>query len=383
MIPVYIYIHKLKQAGGLWWGSLDGLWEVIGKSLSKNVLFTDNDSLKFIFLLLFFVLGLIFLFNWKKTCFTVFIQKPECWIPALFGFVLIAFVILARFMQVNYPMDRVGMYLIPLFILTFGLLVQKIPIAKWSLLLLLWFPASFVYKMNLDTSVFSPEDRIHRSFYQKIADQVHTDDVLSADYVSQASYAYLTRNEKMPHIATDYLMSDTLSRGDYHISWVDKLNWPGYSCVLYDEISGTRLYKRTGMFEKQLILDTLIPQLKSRQAVITLLDFPIEHYSNKLIQTYVDGTVSLNKYCLDLNLRHEIQSLSGDRRTDNTRFNWYFGRKANYRFHYPNHFISVLPGDRFLHIRFYNDDLNEITLKAVHVKIYAVTKSSNNLVTRN
>lgn len=382
LIPVYIYINKLKQAGGLWWGSLDGLWEVTGKSVSENVLFSDNHSLKFILLFLFLFMGWAFLSNWKKTGFVAFIQKPECWIPALFGFTLISFEVLAQFMQVNYPMDRVGMYLVPLFILAFGLLLQKIPIAKWGLLLLIWFPVSFVFKMNLDTSVFSPADRIHRSFYQKIADQVQTDDVLSADYVSQASYAYLTRKEKTPHVATDYLASDSLSRGDYHISWVDKLNWPGYSCVLYDQVSGTRLYKRIEQFEKQLLLDTLITQLKSKQAVISVLDLPIEPYSNQWIQTQVDGTVSLDKYSLDLNLRHEIQSPSGDRRTDNTRFNWYFGRKVNYRFHYPNHFMSILPGDQFLHIRFYNDDLNEVTLKAVRVKIYAVTKSSNNLVTR-
>ncbi|WP_430405665.1 hypothetical protein [Fluviicola sp.] len=383
LIPVYIYIHKLKKAGGLWWGSLDGLWEVTGKSLAQNVLFTDTDFLKFIFLFLILILVLIFLINWRKTGFLNFIQKPECWIPALFGFALISFVVLARFMQVNYPMDRVGMYLVPLFILSFGLLVQKIPIAKWSLLLLLWFPVSFVYKMNLDTSVFSPEDRIHRTFYEKIADQVQTDDVISADYVSQASYAYLTRKEKTPHVATDYLTTDSLSRGDYHISWVDKLNWSGYSCLLYDQVSGTRLYKRTGKVEKQLILDTLIPQLKSNQSVISLLSLPLEGYSNQLIQAFIDGSVQLDKYCLDLNLRHEIQSVTGERRADNTRFNWYFGRKTDYSFHYPNHFISILPEDRFLHIRFYNDDLNEVTLKAVRVKIVAVTKSSNNLVARN
>jgi|GEM_PF-2150729 len=383
LIPVYIYINKLKKAGALWWGSLDGLWEVTGKTLSKNVLFTDNHFLKFVFLFLFVILGLIFLSNWKKTGFIAFIQKPECWIPALFAFSLISIVLFAELMHVNYPMDRVGMYLVPLFILTFGLLIQKLPLAKWSLLLLLWFPLSFIYKMNLNTSVFSPEDRIHNTFYEQIKKQIQPNEVLSADYISQASYAYLTRNEKIPHVATDYTTTDSLSRGDYHISWVDKLNWSNYSCILYDPVSGTRLYKRFEKFEKQLLLDTLIPQLTSKQVIISVLDLPLEGYSNKLLQTYVDGAVSMDNYCLDLNLRHEIQSVSGERRTDNTRFNWYFGRKTNYRFHYPNHFMSILPGDQFLHIRFYNDDLNEVTLKAVRVKIYAVTKSSNNLVTRN
>jgi hypothetical protein len=105
------------------------------------------------------------------------------------------------------------------------------------------------------------------------------------------------------------------------------------------------------------------------------MDLDLRRFSNQLVQTSVEGSVQLDKYCLDLNLRHEIQSLKGQiRRTDNTRFNWYFGRKTAYRFRYPNHRILVLPDDRFLHIRFYNDDLNEVNLEAIRVKIVVVTE---------
>ncbi|WP_300358058.1 hypothetical protein [Fluviicola sp.] len=375
LIPVYIYILKLKKAGALWWGSSDGLWEVTGKSISKNVLFTDNHSLKFISLFLLFILFFIFMYTWRKTGFVFFLQKTEFWIPALFGSTLVSFILLAQFMDLNYPMDRVGMYLVVLFILTFGLLTEKYPFTKWSLLLLLWFPLSFVFKMNLNTSVFSPEDRIHKTFYQKIILEVPDSTSISADYVSQASYAYLTRKEKIPHIAVDYLPEDTLSKGDYHISWIEKLEWPGYSCLLYDPVSGTRLYKRTIPFKTHVILDTLIYPKKSKESVIPLVDFDLRRFTNQLIQTSVEGNVQLDKYCLDLNLRHEIQSRKEQiRRTDNTRFNWYFGRKTAYRFRYPNHRILVLPEDRFLHIRFYNDDLNKVNLEAIRVKIVVVTE---------
>lgn len=375
LIPVYIYLNKLKKAGALWWGSSDGLWQITGKSISKNVLFSDNDLWKYVFIVIFLLLGLVFLYFWRKTGFISFLQKTEFWIPALFGGTLISFIFMAQFMQVNYPMDRVGMYLVPLFILTFGLLLQKVPFAKWSLLVLVWFPISFIFKMNLNTSVFSPEDRIHSSFYQEIQETVPENASISADYVSQACYAYHTRKDQIPHIATDYLSEDSLSRGDYHISWVDQLNWPGYSCILHDPISGTRLYKRKIPSEKQLILDTLIPVRKSGEAVIPILDLNLNSFEGKVIQTSVDGTVQLGNYCLDLNLRNEIQSQNGQvRRTDNTRFNWYFGRKRSYRFHYPNHRIFVLPEDRFLHIRFYNDDLNEVNLTAIHIKIVVVNE---------
>lgn len=346
-----------------------------GKSLSENVLFTVNDAWKLIFICLFVVLGLIFLFTWRKIGFSAFLQKTECWIPLLLGTTLISFILLVQFMQVNYPMDRVGMYLVPLFILTFGLLLQKFLFTKWSLFLLLLFPISFVFKMNLNTSIFSPEDRIHQTFYQKIQNLVQANDVISADYVSQASYAYLSRSEKIPHVATDYLPNDTLSRGDFHISWVEKLNWPNYSCILFDPISGTRLYKRKAIFEKRLVLDTVIQILKSKKRIIPIMQFNLSSFANKLLQTSIEGCVELDKYCLDLNLRHDIQPQKGKvRRTDNTRFNWYFGRKTNYRFQYPTHLIYILPEDHYLYIRFYNDDLNEVNLPMIRVKIYALTK---------
>jgi hypothetical protein len=375
LIPVYIYILKLKKTGALWWGSSSGLWEVNGKSISKNVLFTDHDTWKFILLAVLALIGITFLLLWRKTGFVSFLQKTEFWIPALFGITLISFILLAGFMDVNYPMDRVGMYLVPLFILTFGLLMEKYPFTKWSLLLLLWFPFSFVFKMNLNTSVFSPQDRIHKAFYQKIILEVPDSASISADYVSQAGYAYLTRKEKIPHIAADYLPEDSLSKGDYHISWIEKLKWPDYSCLLYDPISGTRLYKRTIPFKTQVILDTLLYPKKSKGSVIPLMAFDVRSFANQIIQTSVEGNVQLGKYCLDLNLRHEIQSRKGQiRRTDNTRFNWYFGRKTAYLFRYPNHRIAVMPDDRFLLIRFYNDDLNEINLDAIRVKIVVVTE---------
>ena len=376
LVPVYIYINKLQKAGALWWGSSDGLWEVTGKSLTRNVFFNDHETWKYLFLLLFLVLIVLFFLYWKKAGFKPFIRYVEFWIPGLFGLTLITSVLLAKVMHVNYPMDRVGMYLVPVFILSFSLLVQKQRILRWSLLLLLWFPCSFLAKLNLNTSIFSPEDRIHRSFYREMLRKIPVDATISADYVSQANYAYLSRREKIPHLVTDYLLTDSLSRGDYHISWVEEITHPGYTCLLRDPVSGTRLYRRISTEKKQLLLDTVLSIRKSSNEVIPILDFDLSSFAGELIQTQIDGRVSVNPYCLDLNLRHEI--LSRDkllRRTDNTRFNWYFGRKTKYGFHYPNHPVLVLPNDQFLHICFYNDDHHEVNLTEIRVKIFRLTKS--------
>lgn len=375
LIPVYIYLHKLKKAGALWWGSTEGLWEVTGKSLSKTIFFSDADSWKYVFGLLLALLTAILVRNWIKKGVKSISSDPAFWTTGLLIVTLAAFAILAHFMQVNYPMDRVGMYLVPLFILSFGLSFQTIPFAKWSLLLLLWFPVSFVFQLNLNTSVFSPEDRIHRSFYRQIRETVPREATISADYVSQASYAYLTRDEKMPHVATNLVETDSSTRGDYHILWMGELNWPNYKCVLFDPVSKTRLYKRTTAFESKTVLDTTITVKNNQKGMIPVLDLDLTPYSNQQIKTTVEGLISLDKYCLDLNLRHEITTSQGEiRRTDNTRFDWYFGRKTNYRFFYPNHLTPVLPEDRMLHIRLYNEDLNQVNSAVIRVKIMTVNE---------
>lgn len=375
LVPVYIYINKLKKAGALWWGSKEGLWEVTGKSISKNIFFSESEVLKYVWVFWISLIALKLIISWKNSGLKKLTADPSWWVPLLFVLTLFSIEVSSKMLNVNYPMDRVGMYLVPLFILSVGYSIQNTEILRWALLGLLWFPVSFALKMNLDSSVFSPEDRIHRSFYREILHKVPSDACISADYVSQASYAYLTRREKKPHLAADYLAEDSLSRGDYHISWVETLNWPGYSSILQDPVSGTRLYKRNTLSEKQVILDTMITVLKSSNAVIPVLDLDLSSFSGRLVQTIVDGSVRLDKYCLDLNLRHEAESLKGElRRTDNTRFNWYFGRKTRYQFHYPNHPFLVLPEDRVLHIRFYNDDHNPVDLSGIHVKILAVTK---------
>lgn len=375
LVPVYIYINKLKKAGALWWGSKEGFWEVTGKSISKNIFFSESEVLKYVLVLWIAFIALKLRSRWKNSGLKNLVFDPSWWIPLLFTITLLSIEISSKILGVNYPMDRVGMYLVPLFMLSVGFSIQQAPVLRWCLLLMLYFPISFAFKMNLDTSVFSPEDRIHRSFYREILRKVPTDASLSADYVSQASYAYLARKEKIPHVATDYLPEDSLTRGDYHISWVEALNWPDYSCMLQDPVSGTRLYKRNALSKKQVVLDTVITRVKSKNSVIPVLDINLNDFIGEHVQTTIDANIQLDKYCLDLNLRHEIESQKGAfRRIDNTRFNWYFGRKTGYRFHYPNHPFLVLQEDRVLHIRFYNDDHNTVNLSGIHVKILVVTK---------
>lgn len=372
MVPTYIYLKKLKDAGALWWGSTDGLWQVTGKSLGINVFFYNGDPLKYAILVLLIFFLAMFLFNWRKTGFVPFLFQSQFWLPALLLLCLVSFELMAKVMKVNYPMDRVGMYLVPLFIIVLGLSVQAVRPLKWTLLLLVWFPLSFVWKMNLKTTIFSPEDRMREGFYQKLVNNVSPTETVSMDYVQHACYAYMSRREKTPHLAIER-SPDSLSLGDYHVSWIEELVHPDYTCIYTDPVSKTRLYKRKRRSNRTLIMDTTIVSIRSQELRIPFAELQLNGKYTQL-QTVVEASIGLKKYSLSLNLTHEI--LRKDSTTSlfqPSRFDWYFGRKQNYGFNYPNQVFRITPEDEKLSVFMMNNDFREVQLSKIRIRIYSIS----------
>ncbi len=372
LIPVFIYLNKLNNAGALWWGSKEGLWEVTGKSLLRNTLFTEHVFWKFV---LIFILGCILvllILDWKKTRNKSFLLQPTFIMPVLLGLCLLSAVLMAVILNVNYPMDRIGMYLVPLFLLTIGMLFQQHPYFRWVLISLVWFPLSFVWNLNLDTTVFSPSDRIHQEFYDKMQTMIGPDDVLSADYVSHASYAYLSRKEKQTRILLE-TPDDSLAYGTFHLSWFGDFNESGYRLVLRDPITNTSLYKRVSERRRTQLLDTLIPFVKSEQLRIPLLELPITSnmQHQRLIQTSVSGTVDLPKGVLGVSLCHELLGAENKQLLCKpTRFDWYFGHKTHYSFSFPNKPYPIDSTHQKLAVVMMNYDLVPVQLKNVRIRVY-------------
>lgn len=378
LVPAYIYLNKLKKANALWWGSTDGLWEVTGKSLCRNVVFSEHIAWKYVLIALLALLAVLFLLRWKKIGTRPFLKSTAFWIPGLFFLCLLSAVFMAEVMKVNYPMDRVGMYLIPIFFLTLGVLLHDVPVAKWSLLGLLWFPGSFLYLLNTNTTVFSPEDRIHRDFYAKIKQTVQPGDQLSADYVIHNCYAYTTRYEKEQYIATEFNGVDTLALGDYHISWLGNAPHSGYRLLMRDPVSKTALYKRTTPSPKRMLIkDTTIAQLRSKALDVVLLrmNIPTSSKEIRFLQTDVSASIQLKKPSYQL---HLVQQTLGAgpvvRFSQGSRFDWYFGSQTNYRFRYPNQLFPVDSIDQQLQIHLHNEELQQVDLKNVRIRVYTVKR---------
>lgn len=373
IILVYFYLKKLKAVGALWWGSKEGLWEVTGKSLAKNVLFNDNDIWQIILYALFGIIGFTFVMLWLRKKSTAFIDEPVFWTTGLFFLAILSSVFMALFMNVNYPMDRVGMYLVPLFILVLGINFAKFKILKWTLIGLLWFPISFVWKMNLYTSVFSPADRFQTAMYARIEKELKPEDVLSGDYTASIIYAYNERFKATHHMGVDNF-PDTLTRGDYYLSWIFEMDWPNYTCIYREPVSGTRLYKRISKPRRRLLLDTIIQVQNSAELYVPVVSFNLKKYGNpEIVQTWTNGNVSLDKPSIELNLIHAvIMKNSENKQLHSTRFHWYSGDKLNYHFNFPNHPLAMDPDATELLLFLINPQTRTVSLKNLHVRIYSL-----------
>lgn len=377
---LYRYVSKLKAAGALWWGSDNGLWQVTGKSVSENVVFTDSDYLLYGFLLLFILLTaavvhLLIKKGWKELLLSLPFQSYT-----LFLLSLVSIELMVKIMDVNYPEDRVAMYLVLLLILSIGSVLAEVRHLKWAVLILLWFPITFIAKINLNTTVFSPQDRIHNSFYKEIQKRIGPNDVLTADYVAHLSYSYATRqdpNQKMA-VLND---SEELNNETFHLSsFYRKIdNWTNYKCILSDPITDMRLYKRIKNPAYILLDNVNIAPVESSGMYVELLDYKLPSRDEfNSVQITVEATASLPSSLLTLNLIQDI--VDTDPKPTNyvsTLFHWYFGMKKNYAFNFTRNLDLTDASNKTLKFYFYNPEMGIVKMTDINIKIFGISKTQH------
>jgi hypothetical protein len=204
MLPLIEFALKLKEAGALYYSSLDGIWDMTGKTLSRYVLFLDQDILMYFYLFLFLVmislsLKSLFILKWKK-----WLEERETSLMLLFFGNIAAAIALAVVLKVHYPEDRTGMYFIPLFLLLLFQLMDKI---KYSEFALLFFPITFLCNISLHSSVFTPEERITRDFFKKTDHFIASDNTVVVYKTMFANWHFLSskldRKTSVPQTGMD------------------------------------------------------------------------------------------------------------------------------------------------------------------------------------
>ncbi len=277
--PLVAFALKLKESGALYYSTLDGIWDMTGKSLSRYILFTDHDVLMYLFLILI-LLMIYFLWKvfksegWKR-----FTQDAYTWLAFLFFGNLTAVLLMAFFMKVNYPEDRTGMHFVPLFLLLVFQLMQRL---KYSEYLLLGFPLSLLLHLSVHSSVFTPEERITNDFYRKVKKELGPNDVLSVYKTMFANWHYLDSHQNglihVPHTSMRQGNEADVFIARSDIQSVDSLQNPflssEYRVIAKNPTNDHVAYKRVNKRQETLFFQKDCSLLKSQNEFMELLNEP-------------------------------------------------------------------------------------------------------------
>lgn len=371
--PFVRYSFELKEAGALWWGNQNGLWESTGKSLSRLVVFTEASWMFYVVCFLLLFCTVVFLLNWKEKGFWLYLKENDALLFLLLMGALIGVVVMRYLFDVNYPMDRVGMFLVPLFLLNIGVFLSKHAVSRYALLVFVFFPVSFLFHVNLSTSIFSPEDRIPTYLSNEIKSRLSDQTALSAEHVSHMSYAYSCRNDEEVHMAYSDENVAHLA-GDYHINWLGIDRLEGYSIFAQDPESRTTVFKREKAFQRELIFDTLVRNASTQDMYYTVFRKEIDSFLRSgSVQVALSGKLRFDKPTLSFNLVRSVEDKNGVRTSDSSPiFNWYFGERKDVRFTFVDGSFDLTEKDHAISLFLFNNDLCKIDIDSLRIRIFHV-----------
>jgi len=178
ILPLALFsnlLFSMKTSGQLYYGSQAGFIEVTVKSLL--IAFFDNSSfiLICIFIFLFIFLFFSIIFYLFKSSFTETLGSV-CFISfILLSGNITASILLNNFLKINYPEDRVGLYLFPFFFICLYFAIDKLitynsfKILYVFCLFSLLFPVHFFKDISLEHARFWKNCQIPYRFYQKVS----------------------------------------------------------------------------------------------------------------------------------------------------------------------------------------------------------------------
>ena len=167
-------------------------------------------------------------------------------------------------MKVNFPEDRAGMYLLPLFVIAFFYTLDELGKQynwiSWIGVLVLFFPLSFISKFNISTASFSIEERVSEDFYHIISkeDFIAGFPVTVGGYTTQELCWYYSNLRNNGVQGRLHRSKDVKLDADYQI--VDPKRLPGhpiqelYHPVLKDEVSSLILFERNEKLKRKELL---------------------------------------------------------------------------------------------------------------------------------
>jgi len=292
LYPFIKYAFELKERGALYYGSLDGIWDVTGKTISKYTLFYDEDWLRFAYIFMFAIFLVYIIIYLKKTNRFEWFNEPKLLYALLLFGNITAILAMAFLMDVLYPEDRVGFYLIPLFLLLFFHFLDDIKIGKWLQYTLLFFPISFAFHLSLHSSIFSPDDRINQDFYKKVKAELTPQSTIQIYRILNWGWPYAESHVKEK--ASVALFEDANSTlPDILITKTTVLTNPKilelYDTIAYYKPSTHIAFKRKKPLERDSLFTIKGSNSKGENEFYDLVTTDISSYPNKDLVVSVSG----------------------------------------------------------------------------------------------
>lgn len=337
LYPFIGFSLDLKEAGALYYGSLDGLWWVTGKTLSAYVLFYDGNWLRYAYLIVGMALAVLAFVQLRKISWKVWFKQPF----VQWGFIAVmniaAFLFLAKVLKVNYPEDRAAMYLIPLSILTVGALLIQSSYGKYLLLLLLFFPLTFIWRLNLNTSVFSPDDRMSNEFHAAVRKELKANEPIAVYPIMQLTWSLHERQyEGLPHFGVplrDFNPHYNIILTKTSILKSPK-DYPGYEVFAEDKASEYIALRRKRFLKKKALLTYRAPVYTGKNEFVDLYNDTIpQSWKNRMLCVEIEADVAIAKHVNTLNLTWTTEDSTGTlQRYNYQNVRWYYGENKQ-RFH--------------------------------------------------
>ncbi len=374
MIPAGIFARVLKEGGALYYGSLEGFWEVTGTTLTRYTIFTDAEILKWILLLIGILIILVLVGKWLKIGFFQFFAVSETMLAWFFFGHITVILILANFMEVNYPEDRVGMYLIILALLLFARLIERIPKCQFLFLGFLFFPISMIPKMNLDTSVFSPDDRMTQEYYNIVYKELGKDKTSIAIYhlmnLTWPMHNRYSKHHYLPAISGEVNLAADIILGRKNLQYKEK-DLLEYDTLFLDQTNDFLAFKRKKAFKKTSVFDTLVSKHKSYYEFAEIHRFKIpDSLKNCKILVHVSGSIFIDNPRDEVVLTYSVFDKKGENNHhDWWTTRWYNGIKHDHSFilNYP--IEAWHDQDDELRMYFFNPHNTAVELKNIKLEI--------------
>lgn len=267
LYPLVQYSFELKEAGALWWGNLYGLWSCTGYSLSEITLFTGHISVKYISFLGILMIGIVGVFKLKKNGLKVFIASFEGLFYVLFIGNIVMIELLAILFKVNYPHDRAAVQLIFFLIFVLILFIQNVKILHNLTFIVLFFPITFVMKINVNSSIYQKDHRLSDKIDNYLKNHLTSASSYSIFGLLETSKYYRLRGDKKVKLFNKFNGSN-FHESSFLIMESKVIPPDFYKLKLTDKNSNISIYENSKKYKYHLVKDTMINFLETIEDVM-------------------------------------------------------------------------------------------------------------------